>query len=116
MKHRFYLDRKAFTYDGEIPCTHVVIGQRDQAAAEEKLRGELSAKDYAIAIASGKLTEEQRVARAAFVFDLNRGWYALKPLEWAVSEADAETIAEDFKADGWLNVAIREVSQVITHA
>lgn len=97
MKHELHLGGIQYTYDGEIACTHAVIGQRDT----EKERPEPGAS---------------AAARMKYANDTTAGRYALKPLEWAADESEAQALAAQFTAAGWINVSIVPVSAVIENA
>jgi len=104
MKHVLYLHGTEYTYDGEIACTHVVMGQRD--IAKERPAFELATN----------LTNEQQIELAKFAHDATSGRYSIKPLEWCEDEAEAEALAARFQADGWINVSIVPVNDVIANA
>jgi len=104
MKHELYLDGKSFTLDGELPCTHVVIGQRDI----EKERVEAPPPD--------NRDTELLARRSKFVHDEIGGRYALRPLEWAKDTKEAEKLAKQFAKKGWINVKILPVDTVIENA
>ena len=104
MKHIIHLQGQSFTYCGEIRCTHVVIGRRDigsERVAEPE--GRPGTPEYA----------EQYEKRLAFVRNETGGRYALKPLEWAVDEEEAEKLAAHFALEGHIDISIAPVSAVI---
>jgi hypothetical protein len=104
MKHCLYLHGTEYTYDGVLPCTHVVVGQRD--IAREKP-----------AFAEGtRLTGQQQTELAKFAHNATSGRYSIKPLEWCEDEAEAEALAARFQAEGWINVSRVPVSDVIENA
>lgn len=103
MKHIAYLNGTEFTYDGELPCTHVVIGQRDIEGERPKV--------------AKVLTPAEQVALAKFAHDATAGRYSLRPLEWATDMEEAEKLAERFRAEGcWLHVRIIPVDTVLENA
>lgn len=104
MKHILYLNAREFAYDGELPCTHAVIGQRDIAKERVDLPDPAT------------MTPAQYALRAKFVRDEIAGRYAVKPLEWAEDEKEAQELAAHFLAAGWLNVRIVPVDTVIENA
>lgn len=104
MKHELYLNGKAFTYDGVLPCTHCVIGQRDS----EQERVEPPPPD--------NKNTELLARRSKFVHDEIGGRYAVRPLEWATDEKEAQELAARFLAAGWINVRIVPVDTVIENA
>ena len=104
MKHVLYLHGTEYTYDGELPCTHAVIGQRDIAK-------ERPAFDRAIGP-----TSEQQNALAKFAHNTTSGRYTVKPLEWCEDEAEAEALLARFQSEGWINLKIVPVNAVIENA
>lgn len=103
MKHIAYLNGTEFTYDGELPCTHVVIGQRDIDSERPEV--------------AEVLTPAEQVALAKFAHDCTAGRYSMRPLEWASDMEEAEKLAEHFRAmNCWLNVQIIPVNTVIENA
>lgn len=104
MKHCIYLNGTEYNYDGELPCTHAVIGRRD--IAKERPAFELETN----------LTSEQRIQLSKFAHNATAGRYSLKPLEWCESTAEAEALASRFKSEGWIEVRIVSVDTVIENA
>ena len=104
MKHVLYLHGTEYTYDGEIACTHVVMGQRD--IAKERPAFELATN----------LTNAQQIELAKFAHNATSGRYAIKPLEWCEDEAEAAALTARFQGDGWINVSVVPVDAVIENA
>jgi len=104
MKHHLYLGGKVFVYDGVLPCTHCVIGQRNI----EIERVELPSSDNE--------DKELLNRRKKFVYNEISGRYALKPLEWAENMEEAEKLVDRFCAEDWINVKIVPVNSVIENA
>jgi len=102
MKHVIYLNGTEYTYDGEIACTHVVMGQRD--IAKERPAFERAT------------TNEHQIELAKFAHDATSGRYSIKPLEWCEDEAEANAFVTRFQAEGWINVSIVPVNDVIENA
>lgn len=104
MKHVLYLHGTEYTYDGEIACTHVVMGQRD--IAKERPAFEQATN----------LTNAQQIELSKFAHNATSGRYSIKPLEWCENEAEAEAFVARFQSEGWINVSIVPVSDVIENA
>lgn len=104
MKHVIYLNGTEYTYDGELPCTHAVIGQRDIAKERPTFERAIG------------LTDEQQTALAKFAHNATSGRYTVKPLEWCEDEAEAEALSARFQGEGWINVRIVPVNAVIENA
>jgi hypothetical protein len=104
MKHCLYLNGTEYTYDGVLPCTRVVIGQLD--IAKERPAFEQATN----------LTNEQQIELAKFAHNATSGRFAVKPLEWCEDEAEAEAFVARFQSEGWINVSIVPVSDVIENA
>ena len=104
MKHVLYLHGTEYTYDGELPCTHAVIGQRDIAK-------ERPAFEHGTG-----LTNAQQIELAKFAHNATSGRFTVKPLEWCEDEAEAEAFAARFTGEGWINVSIVAVNDVIENA
>ncbi len=102
MKHILYLDNRSHRYEGEIPCTHVVVGRRDPASDDPGKEPHPNAEGFA--------SWHQR--RRTFVSNQAHGRYRRKPLEWAESEAEASALVGRFRHDGWLDVVILPISTV----
>lgn len=105
MKHNYYSqDGRKFSVDGEIPYSHIVMGQRDEEAARKQIpetRGKTN-RDF---------SAQELADIAKFTYDSTHGWYAFKPLAWASSEDEANALAEKFKADNWINVEVKQINQ-----
>ena len=104
MKHQIYLGGKIFAYDGVLPCTHCVIGQRNI----ETERVEMPSPDNKDA--------ELLNYRKKFVYNQISGRYALRPLEWAENIEEAEKLVDRFSVEDWINVKIVPVDSVIENA
>lgn len=95
-------------YDGALRrCGLVVMGQRDEKAAAALLPAE-PAKDA---------PEEQKAAFRDAVRTFRRqqtsGYFADSAIEWCATQKEAEAIVANFTADGWKNIRIEAVSEVI---
>lgn len=104
MKHVIYLHGTEYTYDGELPCTHAVIGQRDIA------------KERPTFAHGTGLTEQQQIELAKFGHNATSGRFSIKPLEWCENEAEAQAFVTRFQGEGWINVEIVPVNDVIENA
>jgi hypothetical protein len=104
MKHEIYFGGKAFAYDGVLPCTHCVIGQRN--IETERVEAPLPTNE----------DTELSSRRKKFVYDEIGGRYALKPLEWAENIEEAKKLVDRFCAEDWINVKIVLVDSVIENA
>lgn len=110
MKFAVYIGPKQHTTTGELDITHVIIGQRDRA--KELVESPKPLKP-------GATTEEKEtyekamVQRQLFVANDVQGRFALKPLEWVEGEEVATREAEVWKAEGWLNVRMLPVANVL---
>ena len=104
MKHLLHLGGIEYTYDGELPCSHVVIGQRDVEKENPNIN------------TSKPLSQSDHAKLSKFVHDQTSGRFAVKPLEWCESETEAKHNVKRFRADGCINIRIAEVNAVIENA
>lgn len=107
MRSIFYLNAIAYQTDSLVEKTHVVIGQRDENATKPErwnVRDTLKPED---------LTPEEQLAFRRYSREISDGRYRLRVIEWAKSEGEANMMAEQFTAEGFLNVAVHRVSTTV---
>jgi len=111
MKHLIYFDGKEHSVTTERKYTHVVIGQRDQAAERKSANIDaLQKKPHT------ELTPAEYELLHKWTHEASAGRYALRVLDWYESEPDAVSTAKRFPRPEWINVQLREVAATIPYA
>jgi hypothetical protein len=111
MRHIKYLPGgTAEFYDGRIQCTHVLIGQRNEAL-ERPTKPE-GAKPPTTAAG----LPEEWVEWHKFKRKVTSGRFILCVLEWCEDEKEAEKLKKRFKEPEFINVRVEPISSTVGHA
>lgn len=104
MRHIYYHRREgtAEYYDGRIACTHVLLGQRNEAHYRP---AHMDKKD--------NLTPDEKVAKLRHQREVVRGRFAKCVLEWCESAEEAEALKARFKEPEFINLSVDVVSDQI---
>lgn len=100
-RHLIYIGKKQYSADAERNYTHVLTGQRNEAHFKPKIDPRK--------VSQGTLSAAERVTVQAHAQRAVSGHFAVKPLEWCESAAEAEAAKARFAGPEWVNLAVVEV-------
>lgn len=100
MRHIKYLNSTALFHDAAQRCTHVLIGQRNEALEPKPPE-------------PSPMTTEAHKALLEWVRAKRKGRYAITVLAWAQSEEAAEAMRAEFPDPTWINLRVEPVSNCL---
>ena len=104
MRHSLDIGGRAFRLDHHQHHTHGIVARQNT-------------EHFRPAVVDAKHpTPAEREALRAYQRGTTNGRFALKVVEWATSEEEANAKAAAFTAPEWLDVRVLPVTQVIPHA
>ncbi len=115
MRKTIYIDGRQYRHDSEVPKSHVIIGQRDEAREHPRFIKTKVVDGKEVEFEATKvedLTDDEWQTIHDFTIALTSGRFRLKPLDWAGSSEEAVEKSKQFPTPEWINVKIYSITDL----